>query len=986
MLKQAQQQAKQIVAQSEVRYNPARVAKETVAVAVWASTAAAQGEVVSASAAAAALPEQFNITDISSRFAWDGNNGYGFELRVGGLVDQETADMGWELLYDALSASLPWIDLQYLPLSNTALMDLAASYDFTSGTMTFSAFSGNYLWLLSLVSNSVKATFGLDLPAVDLSTSIRTSAVSLAVNRNGLQQLSIALDGSWSPSNMVQRLLGTSWPGADDLVVISSPSVVYTAIPLSLAISMQVDVPVLRVSEMVSSLTVISGGTVELQLFGRFEPIPGLTITGMTLVSANNSLQASASGVLAGVSMSVAGEIRSNGTGPSSKKTVMLVLRATDVNVGSILSQVFGSDGLVPEFLLDFLQAIKFQHITLTYNSAANGAKFGIIALPDIDGAPALKAVLNAVGLDPADVALRMGPSSLTFGITKSYTFTLPAPFTQPGVVIWSLALDSQTKGAVLGGSFSSALAVPGVRDPVGIDVFAGISTSVSNGVAVAFAGATTTPIVIQAFPFIQFLPFNMSASVSLQPTVLNQLTLAGGISMVGVTGSAFFTFDRSSRAIAMRAEISGINLQRLISAATGMNVNLGPLNVELEFSRISYSTVALPSLNIPMGLFYNARFVLLTMRTDIAFALSADGVDFAVTFDTSEFSRVFHQEVLGRVDAALASADGAMKSASSDLMSSKAEAEARVAGARNAVAAAKRDVELKLSIFNQAVAQAEADIRSATASLTSATAAFDQAKLKADTDLARARQGFTAADRAFNDARNRANTALTNARNALDTAQRKSAVNGLASSAVGVALEAARVTLRAAEAEANRVLNGVEFVSRQTAMAALDVAQRASDGVLTGVQAAAVTTAQGVLRAANDAQRAVLTGTHWVALVSANSALDFATANLNAAEAAASATISALSNALQAVGSAVSTIKTANFLQLRSFSVAVRTSKSRGNLYSFGYDISAGGTRFTGQLEFSSSADLLQTVLRTLQGEVVKQLKAAFPLIAAYI
>jgi hypothetical protein len=62
---------------------------------------------------------------------------------------------------------------------------------------------------------------------------------------------------------------------------------------------------------------------------------------------------------------------------------------------------------------------------------------------------------------------------------------------------------------------------------------------------------------------------------------------------------------------------------------------------MQLDFAKISYSTVNIPELNIPMGLFFKARFTWFLMQADVAFALSSDGVDFAAHFNLTEFSRV---------------------------------------------------------------------------------------------------------------------------------------------------------------------------------------------------------------------------------------------------------------------------------------------------------------------------------------------------------
>eukprot|EP00775_Hariotina_reticulata_P001339 gene1339-1682_t len=644
-----------------------------------------------------------------------------------------------------------------------------------------------------------------------------------------------------------------------------------------------------------------------------------------------------------------------------------------------------------------------------------------------------------------------MGPSSLTFGISKTYSLRLPAPFTGPGVATWSFAVDTATKGAVLACSFSSAIAVSGARNPVGIDIAASISTSASNGLAIAFAGATTSPIVIDSFSFIEFAPFNVSASVSASvPPVLNQLTLAGGISVLGVSGKALFTFNKNSGTLAMQAEVSGIDLQRMVSAATGVNINLGPVNMKLDFARFSYSTVNIQELNIPMGLFFNARFEMFSMRTDVAFALSSDGVDFAVRFDMTEFSRVFNEEVLGRLDAALHAAGDAMKSAGSALMQSKAAAEAQLQAARRDVDNAKAQVERDLQVFNTAKAEVEAEFQDASKKVDSAAAAFEDARKKAYDDLENAKRDYEDADRAFNVARDNAYRDLDNARRSVDNAQRdfdnavNSAVravndaqgsvsslrgeynyhadrcdgwpwtwdhcvsagaiwtaykaaeialdvargflNDVVGGAVRWTLDRARDTLYAAEKVADGVLTGVQWTTRQAAMGILETCQKIADGVLKGSEAAALETAKAILEAADETAKAVLTGTHFVALQSSYLGLDIANGALTAAEAATSATLSALNDALQAVGGALKSVKTANFLQLNSCSLAVRATKSRGVGLGFGYDLTVAGTRYSGQLMLSVAEDPLTAILNALKHEILKPLKSAFPAIAPYV
>lgn len=275
---------------------------------------------------------------------------------------------------------------------------------------------------------------------------------------------------------------------------------------------------------------------------------------------------------MASIPMAVAGTISSGSAG----KSVNLVLSASSISVGNLLRQLFSADGLVPNFLLSFVDPIKFQSVLITYNSAASGkSKLGIVAVPDLDGAPALKTIITTVGLDPTDLALRMGSSSLQFGLSKSFKLDLPAPFTGPGNATFSLALDSENKGAALAGSFAAALRINGVRDAVGLSVTASLSTTASNGVAISMPGATTTSIVIDGFSFIQIGTLTLAASVSPSPLMVHQLTLAGSVNMLGATGQAMFTFDKSSGALALAGEVANIDIQQMLRAV-GVNVNLG--------------------------------------------------------------------------------------------------------------------------------------------------------------------------------------------------------------------------------------------------------------------------------------------------------------------------------------------------------------------------------------------------------------------------
>jgi hypothetical protein len=121
------------------------------------------------------------------------------------------------------------------------------------------------MWLLSLIKDPVKATFGVDLPVENVGGSTATTAVSMSVGQTGLQQLSVGLGGSYTAAS-ITRTLGITWPVEDDMFVMRAPSVVYTVLPTSLAVTMEVDVPLLDVQAMASSLVVQPAGVVQLQV------------------------------------------------------------------------------------------------------------------------------------------------------------------------------------------------------------------------------------------------------------------------------------------------------------------------------------------------------------------------------------------------------------------------------------------------------------------------------------------------------------------------------------------------------------------------------------------------------------------------------------------------------------------------------------------------------------------------------------------------
>jgi hypothetical protein len=224
--------------------------------------------------------------------------------------------------------------------------------------------------------------------------------------------------------------------------------------------------------------------------------------------------------------------------------------------------------------------------------------------------------------------------------------------------------------------------------------------------------------------------------------------------------------------------------------------------------------------------------------------------------------------------------------------------------------------------------------------------------------------------------------TAYQAANGALNVA--RGVLNDVVNGAVRWTLEAARNSLWAAQRTADGVLSGTQAVTRQAALGVLLAARRVADAVLRGTEAAALTAAQGVLAAANQAAQGVLTGTHFVALQAANAGLTAASGVLVAAERTASGTLDALNAALNEIGGALQSIKTANFLQLNSMGFAIRARLS-GGAVGANYDFAVSGTRFVGSLslQLSNPRDM---IISLIQGECSKAIKATFKNLAPYL
>jgi hypothetical protein len=119
LLATARRQSKQMVAKAVAAFQPATIARRTVAaasVAIIQQSAKAAGVSPQSVVVPGVYQEELKamaaarITDVAANFAWNGDDMFGFSVNVGGVLDDDGA---WGLvddLYVSLSDSLPWMN------------------------------------------------------------------------------------------------------------------------------------------------------------------------------------------------------------------------------------------------------------------------------------------------------------------------------------------------------------------------------------------------------------------------------------------------------------------------------------------------------------------------------------------------------------------------------------------------------------------------------------------------------------------------------------------------------------------------------------------------------------------------------------------------------------------------------------------------------------------------------------------------------------
>ena len=238
--------------------------------------------------------------------------------------------------------------------------------------------------------------------------------------------------------------------------------------------------------------------------------------------------------------------------------------------------------------------------------------------------------------------SMAMGRSgSLSFGIQKRITISMPQPFTKPGELALSLGVEASGSLAMQG-SFDTALQLPGLVAPVSVRVTASMATSAAGSMSMALLGETTSPIAFQDFSFITFDSLAIGAQLSLSPkqAASGMLLLSGSATIFNVKAKAAFALDPFTKNIAFNASMERFDLQALIRSYGG-SVDVSAFDLVVTDAQMAYATADIPALQISQGWYLGGKMSFLGMAGERKFMLSKTGVKFNMTFDFTELSKV---------------------------------------------------------------------------------------------------------------------------------------------------------------------------------------------------------------------------------------------------------------------------------------------------------------------------------------------------------
>lgn len=433
----------------------------------------------------------------------------------------------------------------------------------------------------------------------------------------------------------------------------------------------------------------------------------GLQLSDVVLhMGANGNMTGSAAGSLASTAVSAVAMLApSSNTQRDAGDALSLVMTAETVAAGSLADVITIITHKPPARLLAQLRQdqqqgapMQFSSVTLTYSHPrkvrrergggredTEGTGFDMVAVPDVEAAPALKQMLDAIGLNGDSLALRAGGASsrgASFGLAAAEPFRLqlPAPFSHPGPTMLSLDVSGGSSSSssdragppppILQGSMAAQIVLPGAVAAAALDLGSVAVTTPTTVVGVQAGAAAEVPVTalvsgrtvskveLAGFSFLSFQALDVSAAAGFRPSKLLSLNMSGPVSAFGVTGRAIFNtstnYGRSgstdaSSDMAFVGRLPAVDVP-LMARSLGVSVPLGALGAQLRSARVAFPaassarTAGAPSQQQDSGsaMDINAELQMCGMASSVSFVLSAD--------QASSFSALFVPMQINRV------------------------------------------------------------------------------------------------------------------------------------------------------------------------------------------------------------------------------------------------------------------------------------------------------------------------------------------------
>lgn len=160
--------------------------------------------------------------------------------------------------------------LLYLAGSYAKSIEGNSSDNVTTRTITYTASSGNLLFLLSSMATTISCTFGIDFPKISDPTSVNTitSNLTMVVETTfGIQMVHFGLGGNFGPTALAAKF-GATWPLGDSLFTLKDPYIEYTALPSTLTLGFTITVPILNIKATTATMSIQRDG-IQLQVSSR---------------------------------------------------------------------------------------------------------------------------------------------------------------------------------------------------------------------------------------------------------------------------------------------------------------------------------------------------------------------------------------------------------------------------------------------------------------------------------------------------------------------------------------------------------------------------------------------------------------------------------------------------------------------------------------------------------------------------------------------